>query len=199
MIRIATLGPKGTNHELVTRRYMKFHGIEDYGIDLVDAFPAAIEKLRNGEIDLILQCAVHPATPATMGAAFHEIFVMDSFIADSQELGVLTRREVEEPKSIGLLMPSTSDYTDISRWEEHVNMPSLPLVFEKLMAGEIDSGLIYTSYAQKNPDALRVDEVIGSPDDVWIVYGRKRMSTRGGIVADRNGPFAQELRRMAGK
>lgn len=197
MIKIATLGPKGTNHEMVTRRYMGFHKIEDYEIELISSFRDAVDRLRQGEIDLILQCAVHPATAETMGAAFNEVFVSDCFIADSQELGVLTRREVDTPKSIGLLMPSTMDYTDLSRWKTHVNIPSLPLAFDKLMAGEIDSALIYTSYAEKHPEVLRVDEVIGSPDDVWIVYSRKRVSTPGGIVANKDCPFASELKAAA--
>lgn len=197
MIRIATLGPQGTNHEMVTRRYMAFHGIDNFEIEFVSSFLDAVARMQEGQIDLILQCAVHPATAETMGAAFHEIFVSDCFIADSQELGVLTRQDVGTPKSIGLLMPSTSDYTDLSRWEEHVNVPSLPIIFDKLMAGEVDSGLIYTSYAKKHPDKLRVDEVIGSPDDVWIVYSRKRVSHAGGIVARKDTAFAQELQRLA--
>lgn len=197
MIRIATLGPAGTNHEMVTCRYMHFHDLADFEITLVDDFSEAVQMLRGGEVDLIVQCAVHPAASETMGAAFHEVFVVDCFIADSQELGILTRRDVEKPRSLGLLMPSTADYTDVSRWEEHRNIPSLPIIFDKLMAGEIDSGLVYTSYAEKQPDVLRVDEVIGSPDDVWIVYAKKRMSKKGGIVADKDGPFASELRRLA--
>lgn len=197
MVKIATLGPEGTNHEMVTRRYMGFHQIEDYQIELISSFRDAVERMRRGEVDLILQCAVHPDTAATMGAAFNEVFVSDCFIADSQELGVLTRRDVATPKSIGLLMPSTSDYTDLSKWETHVHIPSLPLAFDKLMAGEIDSALIYTSYAERHPDLLRVDEVIGSPDDVWIVYSRKRMSNPGGIVANKASPFAAELGALA--
>lgn len=48
---------------------------------------------------------------------------------------------------------------------------SLPFIKDALLAGEIDSGLTYRAFADQYPDALRVDEVIGSPDDVWIVYG----------------------------
>jgi hypothetical protein len=44
---------------------------------------------------------------------------------------------------------------------------SLPLIKDALLSGEIDSGLVYRSYADRHPEALRVDEVVGSPDDVW--------------------------------
>lgn len=197
MIRIATLGPAGTNHELVTNRYMAFRGIERFDITFVTDFADAVSALRRGDVDLILQCAVHPQTAATMGAAFKEVFVVDSFIADSQELGVLSRRDVAEPRSIALLMPSTSDYTDLSRWERHVNVPTLPFAFQKLLDGEVDSALCYTRFAKGHEDLVQVDETIGSPDDVWIVYGRERVSSLGGIVADRDAPIAAKLRDLA--
>jgi len=197
MLKIATLGPSGTNHEMVTHRYMEFLGIENYSLLLVKAFHEAVEKLKSGIIDAIVQCAVHPATPETLGGNFNEIFVTDCFIADSQELGILTRKDVTDPKVLGILLPSCRNYTDISRWEKHENIHTLPVILDMLLEGKIDSGLVYTSYAKKHDDVLRLDEVIGSPDDVWIVYTRKRVSSKGGIVACKDSAGAEKLRRMA--
>lgn len=197
MLKIGTLGPSGTNHEMVTHRYMKFLEIENYSLLLVKTFSEAVEKLKSGIIDAIVQCAVHPDTPETLGGNFNEIFVTDCFIADSQELGILTRNEVIDPKVLGILLPSCHNYTDISRWEKHENIHSIPVILDKLLEGKIDSGLVYTSYAKKHADVLRLDEVIGSPDDVWIVYTRKRISSKGGIVASKESPGAEELRCMA--
>ena len=36
-----------------------------------------------------------------------------------------------------------------------------------------DSGLFYLNYAERYPGQLRVDQEIGSPDDAWLVLGRK--------------------------
>jgi ABC-type amino acid transport substrate-binding protein len=192
-IRFATLGPSGTNHELVLQRYMAFHGVTDYAVTLVLSFTEAVAALQAGEVDFILQCAVHPQTPATLGENFRHLFAIDSFIADSQELAVLTRAEVEVPRSIGLLMPANEKYTDLSRWEQKVSYPSLPLIFDDLLAGKIDSGLVYRSLADRFPGRMRVEEVIGSPDDVWIVYGRQR-ALHGPLIASADSAFAREVR-----
>ena len=144
-----------------------------------------------------MQCAVHPQTPQTLGRQFKQVFAVDCFIADSRELGILTRTDVEQPKRLGILLPANADYTDISRWPEVRNVESLPIIAQLLLAGEIDSGLTYTAYAKQHPDKLRVDEVIGSPDDVWIVYTTERASEPGGIVAALDSVGANQLRRAA--
>jgi len=173
-VRFATLGPGGTNHELITKRYLQSQGIRSHEIKFVLTFKDAITLLLADEVDYIMQCAVHPETPQTLGENFRTVFAIDCFISDSQELAVLTRRAIDRPESIGVLLPANEKYTDLSRWPKVVSFPSLPLINDALLAGEIDSGLVYRSYADKHPDTLRVDEVIGSPDDVWIVYGKRR-------------------------
>ena len=198
MLRVATLGPGGTNHELVTQRYLRALGIEEYSLTLVSAFADAVEALVEGRIDIIVQCAVHPETPQILGRNFRRIFAVDCFIGDSQELGIVSRRDVAQPRSLGILLPANRDYTDISRWPEHRNVSSLPLIGDLLLAGELDSGLTYTAIATEHPDTLRVDEIIGSPDDVWIVYARERALSAGGIITSLDGPGATTLRRIGG-
>ncbi len=198
-LRVATLGPAGTNHELVAHRYLARLGVRRYEVVLIATFDDAVTNLRAGAIDFILQCAVHPATPSTLGANFRDIFAIDSFISDSRELAVLTRRDVANPESIGVLLPANEKYVDLSRWKSRVSVPSLPLIFERLLAGEFDSGLVYRDYADQHPDQVRVDEVIGSPDDVWIVYGRERVATNGPVIWT-DSPGAQQIRdREAGR
>ncbi|WP_423459643.1 hypothetical protein [Ottowia sp. VDI28] len=173
-VRFATLGPSGTNHELITKRYLASQGIENYEIKLILTFKDAIALLLAGEVDHVMQCAVHPETPQTLGENFRSVFAIDCFISDSQELAVLSRRGVEHPESIGVLLPANEKYTDLSKWAKIVPFGSLPLINDALLAGKIDSGLVYRSYADQYPESLYVEEVIGSPDDVWIVYGRRR-------------------------
>jgi len=192
LVRIATLGPSGTNHELVTRRYLKYQGIEKFEIRLVSSFTDAIEMIQVGEVDFILQCAVHPETPQTLGENFRSVFAIDCFITDSRELAVLTRRDVQAPQSIGVLLPANEKYTDLSRWPKVVHHRSIPLIQDALLAGDIDSGLVYSALADKHSDLLRVDEVIGSPDDVWIVYGRSR-AYKGKLTGMGNGAFLSQV------
>ncbi|MCA1371023.1 hypothetical protein I6F15_27140 [Bradyrhizobium sp. BRP14] len=188
MITFATLGPKGTNHELVTNDYIRFHGIKNARVELVRDFDYAKKGLLNGTFDFIVQCAVHPETPETMGSNFREIFAVDTFISRSKELAILTRREVEYPRSLGLLLPATESLVDATKWETLVPGGSLPIIFDNLLNGAYDSALVHLDCADRCPDRVRVDEVIGSPDDVWIVYGRDRTSN-GKLQADKDAPI----------
>lgn len=197
MITFATLGPAGTNHEFVTKEYIKFHEIENARVELVPDFAQATEGLLLGDYDFIVQCAVHPDTPWTMGGNFKRIFAVDSFISRSKELAVLTRKDVENPRSIGLLMPATESYVNIGKWQEVVTAPSLPIIFQNMLAGEYDSALVYLEYAKQYPDRVRVDQVLGSPDDVWIVYGLERTS-EGTIQAWKDGPISRIIRKKSG-
>jgi hypothetical protein len=196
MIVFATLGPGGTNHELVTRRYIAFHGLDDAQIRLVDDFDQAVDLMRRGKVDYIVQCAVHPDTPRTMGLNFRDIFACDTFISPSKDLAILTRVEVDRPHTLGLIYPATSSYVDVSRWSELEPIASIPYILDALLEGRIDSGLVYLEYAARHADRLRIDEVIGSPDDAWIVYGRER-TYREGVQACRSSPIAELLKRSA--
>jgi len=191
-VRMATLGPAGTNHELVARRYLDFHGAGTEGLRLAGSFREAIAWLRSGEVVFVLQCAVHPDAPETLGGNFRAVFAIDCFISDSRPLAILTRADVATPRSIGLVMPATESYADLRRWQEKVPYAAIPLAFADLLAGRIDSALAYRDYADGHPGLLRVDEEIGSPDDVWIVYGRERAHA-GGLLASRDSAFARRL------
>lgn len=188
MITFATFGPKGTNHERVTNDYIRFHGIENARIELLPNFELATKGLLNGDYDFVIQCAVHPETPETMGTHFSKMFAVDSFISRSKELAVLTRKEVLKPRTIGLLSPATESYIDLDKWETIIPGISLPIIFDNLLNGAYDSALVFLEYADQFPDRVRVDEVLGSPDDVWIVYGRERTSG-GELQAFRGAPI----------
>jgi hypothetical protein len=41
-----------------------------------------------------------------------------------------------------------------------------------LLAGEYDSAILYQATVDANPDVLRVNEELGSPDDAWLIMGR---------------------------
>jgi hypothetical protein len=197
VIVFATLGPAGTNHELITKRYIAFHQIASARIELVDNFSEAINGLRAGRVDFLIQCAVHPDTPNTLGSNFHDVFAVDAFISPSKDLAILTRKEVDSPKSIGLVLPATEKYADLTRWAEKRGGASIPIIFENLLDGRYDSALVYLEYAEKYPDRVRIDEIIGSPDDVWIVYATTRMSG-GDLLAWPDSPVRRMIKRRHG-
>lgn len=193
MLVFATLGPAGTNHELVTRRYLSFHGLEDARILLVRTFDDACRGLADGSVDYIIQCAVHPDTPRIMGENFKSMYVIDTFISPSKDLAILTRSEVETPQTIALLRPATESYADLSSWPVLVHDISIPIILEKMLAGQYDSGLVYLEYASQHPGRFRIETVIGSPDDAWIVYGRQR-AYKDKVLAWPDSPAAAEFK-----
>ncbi|MGB0553172.1 MAG: hypothetical protein ACPGQV_11460 [Alphaproteobacteria bacterium] len=191
MIIFATLGPTSSNHELVTERYLALHGLDDVKIVLVENFNDALRRMEAGEFDFIMQVAVHPSATETVAAAHfeHGIYVIDAFISPCRPLAVLTRADVEMPRTLGL-QPATERYVDASRWAELVPEISIATVAEGLLAGRFDSGITALDVASEHPGVFKVDQELGSVDDPWIVYGRERASD-GGVVAWLDSPASR--------
>jgi hypothetical protein len=194
----ATLGPSGTNHEFVAKKYIDFHrdfhGFHQATLILSDTAMAGAEAVRDGVADYFIVCAVHPDTPNIVGHFFREVFIVDTFISPSLPLAVLTRADVTEPRSLGVLHPATTNYIDTCKWQTvcKITTGSLHTVADGLLRGRYDSGLVYLNYAQRYPDQLRVDQEIGSPDDAWLVLGRKRTYVDP-ILAWRDSPIATQF------
>jgi hypothetical protein len=189
---ITTLGPAGSNHEWVTRRYLDFHGIADARIDLVLDFDDAVQRVLDGRADHIVQCAAHAAVARTVGAHRDRLFLIDTFLAPSRELAVLVRRDVTTPRSLGL-QPATRSYLDTSRWVELIDEVSIVTVAEGLLASRYDAGVTAADYAVQYPDRLHVDERLGTVVDAWLVYGRQPVCS-GAILAWGDSPGAQLVR-----
>ena len=199
-VTFTTLGPPGTNHEFVTRKYLGFHGLTATAdLQLSASVDEAVDRIRSGTTHYFVLCSVHPDTPRAVGRHYREMFVVDSFISPSLPLAVLTRTDIEQPTSIGVLHPSTTDYIDASKWDRVVQITTgtLHTVAEGLLAGRYDSGLIYRNYAERFPDRLRVDQDLGSPDDAWLVLGRERTFAEP-VQAWRDAPIARQFARIGG-
>ena len=194
MLTFATLGPADSNHDLVTRRYLAFRGLDDARVVLVDDFDEALVAMAAGDIDHILQVAVHPQATSTVAKAFfrHGIYVIDTFIAPSHPLAVLTRADVSQPRTLAL-QPATRDYADLSAWPEHIEVGSIGTISADLLAGRYDSGLTRRSLAEEHPGRFRVDLEIGTVDDPWLVYGRERVASDGAILAWPESPAARQF------
>lgn len=172
-VKIVTLGPVGTCHERAVKRYMDFQGIEDYEVEFIGDFMDGLERIRGQENAFLVQCSAHPRVHEVTERYWREVFVVDTFIFPTKHLVVLTRREVERPRSLGIV-PATKGYVDLSQWDEIIDVVSKPVVGEELLAGRYDSGLTHMVHFEEHQDELRLDLDIGEIDTTWVVYGTKK-------------------------
>jgi len=172
-IVVITLGPEGTCHERAVQRYLAFQGVEHYRIELITDFFVGLEMLREDPDAFLVQCSAHPKVHEITEKYWTEIFVVDTFIFPTKHLVVLTRKEVERPRSLGIV-PATKGYVDLSQWEEIVDVASKPIVAEELLAGRYDSGLTHMEHVTDHADELRLDLDIGEIDTTWVVYGHEK-------------------------
>lgn len=172
-MKVVTLGPEGTCHERAVRRYLDFQSISNYEIEFIGDFLEGLERIRGQQNAFLVQCSAHPKVHEVTERYWSEIFVVDTFIYPTKHLVVLSRREVERPRSIGIV-PATKGYVDVSQWEEVVDVVSKPVVGEELLAGRYDSGLTHMEHFEKNEDELRIDLDIGEIDTTWLVYGNQK-------------------------
>lgn len=196
MPRFLTLGP-GTNHELVARAYLDLHGVDQAQLGFFADPDDGVAKVKAGEAAFMILCSVHPDAARITAHDFRRFFIVDTFISPSKTLAVLTRKGVARPRSLALFGP-TRDYVDTTRWEEVIveNSGSIVTVAKRILAGGCDAALLYLEYADRHPGFFEVTEVIGSPDDAWLVFGTQRASD-GGIVANRDSAVARAVRNAA--
>lgn len=189
-----TLGPRGTNHELVTQRYIAFRKLHEASITLIDNFYDGLSILAAGDADFMVQVAVHPECSNIVSAAHfdHGIHVVDTFISPSKELGIVTRKDVTSPSSIGL-QPATKGYADLSLWDEQIAVPSIMDAAKGVLEGVFDSALTAVEVAHDHPDEVRIDVVIGSVDDPWLVYGKQQVSN-GTLIAWPDSPVVAQFK-----
>ncbi len=179
-----TLGPKGTCHENALRRYLDFQGIDDFELVLVEDLLGAIERVRDEPNTFLVQCSAHVQVHLVTERYWQEVFVIDTFLHPTKELSLLVRRDVREPRSLGIVS-ATRGYLDLSRFPTIVDEPSKPVVAKHLLAGDYDAGLTHLHYAREHPGELRVAEVYGAVDTTWVVYGRQKRF-HGHVIAKYN-------------
>lgn len=174
--RFITLGPAGTCHENALLHYLEFQGIEDFELVLVDDLLAAIGQVRETPNTFLVQCSAHVQVHLVTERYHEEVFVIDTFIYPTKELGLVARREVEQPRSLGIVS-ATRGYLDLRPWREIVDEPSKPVVARHLLEGRYDAGLTHVHHVAEHPEELRLVEYYGAVDTTWVVYGaRKRFS-----------------------
>ena len=163
----ATLGPRGTNHDLILRAYLDANAIVAETLLFPD-LDSALAACATGTATHLMICAAHPDAARIVSTAqySHGILVIDCFIAESQSLAILTRNEVEAPRSIAL-HPATRGYADLAGWEVVHHVPSTVAAFEGLQRGAWDSALTAARFSKDA--SVRVTVTIDAPRDAWLV------------------------------
>lgn len=173
MITVITLGPEGTCHERAVLNYLSSQGIEEFELVLTTDLFAGLDQVRETPGAFLVQCSAHPEVHKITEKYWTEVFVVDTFIYPTKALAVLSRTEVENPRSLGIV-PATKGYLDLSEWDEVIDVVSKPVVAEELLAGRYDAGLTHLEHLAKHPEELRLDLEIGEIDTTWVVYGRQK-------------------------
>jgi hypothetical protein len=168
-----TLGPAGTCHENALLHYLEFQGLESYEIDLVPDLLDAIVRVRDEPHTFLVQCSAHVQVHLVTERYHEHVFVIDTFIYPTKELGLLVRRDVDQPRSLGIVN-ATRGYLDLAPWEEIVDEPSKPVVAAHLLQGRYDAGLTHTHHAEEHADELLLTERYGAVDTTWVVYGAQK-------------------------
>jgi hypothetical protein len=169
-LRFATLGPAGSCHDNAVQRYLEFQRLPGSEIVFCPNFDDGLEWLHGGEVDYLVQCSAHPNVHIITERYFREVHVIDTFVYPTKDLVLLSRTDVERPRTIGLV-PATAGYIDLSRWETIIEEISKPVVGRKLLAGAYDSGLTHLEYLTQSSGTLRLEEYIGPVTTTWLVYG----------------------------
>ena len=178
MLIFGTLGPSGSNHDWVAKRYLAFHGLDDAEVELFADFDTAIRSMLSGKVHYVIQVAVHTSVTDIVARYRNRAHIIDTFISASQPMAVLTRSEIKVPKSLGLQM-ATRGYIDSSRWETLVTEPSTVAVAHGLLDGKYDSGITLLKYEKQHPGRFQVEQTIGKVVDPWLVYGTDPTCTSG--------------------
>jgi hypothetical protein len=170
---VITLGPEGTCHERAVQHYLAHQGIEDYELVLTTDLFGGLDQVRETPGAFLVQCSAHPEVHKITEKYWTEVFVVDTFIYPTKALAVLSRTDVAEPRSLGIV-PATKGYLDLSEWDEVIDVVSKPVVAAELLEGRYDAGLTHLEHLAKHPDELRLDLEIGEIDTTWVVYGRQK-------------------------
>jgi hypothetical protein len=172
-ITLVTLGPTGTCHERAAIKYMAFQGVDEFELRLIDDFSQGLEWIRGRRNALLVQCSAHPGVHEITERYWSEVFVVDTFIYPTKALAVLGRREVEQPRTLGLV-PATAGYINRDQWDAIVDVQSKPIVAQELLSGRYEAGLTHLEHLDTHPDELRLIEEIGEIDTAWVVYGTEK-------------------------
>lgn len=168
-MRIATLGPSGSNHELIAKRYLQMRCSDEGSIELFSQFEDAFQALIAGQVSHLLQCTAHATHSDCVGRYMHRAYPVDTFIAGSKPLALLAQRTIAQPTQVAL-QPATRYYTDLTDYMEIIEAPTIVAVAEGLLMGHFEAGICAEEVLAQAPEQLRMVQSLGPALDTWVMF-----------------------------
>ncbi|MDA9433566.1 hypothetical protein [Bradyrhizobium sp. CCBAU 51627] len=175
-VKIGTLAPEGTNHDLNVKRWIAYRKVANPEIVYYDSFLIAGDDLANGKINYVIVTPAHPQQKEMAKQGENKIFLEECFKGATYEMGLLTRETVQTPRSVAF-MPVTAKVFDGMSYEVKISVRSNVDAGRKLVAGEVDSAVTFTSFASENPGKFKILKLIPIHDVTWQVYSTKKPTT----------------------
>lgn len=179
---LGTLGPAGSNHALIAKRYLARHAAEGGECVFFEAFEAAFEALLEGRLTHVLQCTAHFSHADCVGRYMHRAFPVDAMIAGSKPLALLARRDAPMNPTHVALQPATRHYTDLSAFAQIIEAPTTVAVAEGLIDGRYQVGICAEEALAQAPDTLRLVRALGPALDTWVIYATTPLSASSSLV-----------------
>src|ERR1700722_10727024 len=107
-----TLGPAGTCHENALQHYLRFQGVTPHEVVLVEDLLGAIARVKDEPNTFLVQCSANVQVHLVTERFYEEVFVVDTFIYPTKELGLVFRRDRDEHRSLGIVA-ATKGYLDL--------------------------------------------------------------------------------------
>jgi hypothetical protein len=172
-----TIGPEGTDHERVTRRYIDFQGLLSAEVQLMlDPIKDGPDWVLEASNRFLILCDAHPKIHMVNERYPQEMVVIDNFIDATKHLSLIYRKDAPELKTIGLVEATRGYIPDLAEREEKgdkiVDVQSKPVLSQMLLEGECDAGITHTSLVDEHPDLLRVEKSYGKVNTTWTVFGQ---------------------------
>ncbi|MEO1143723.1 MAG: hypothetical protein AAFW66_15510 [Pseudomonadota bacterium] len=164
----ATLGPEGSNHDLILQDYIDREKMPADRL-LFEDFNNVLKACETGAANHVLICAVHNSCSKVVARAQYQLDmkITDVFVSESQLLAVLHR--TANPRSLAL-HTATREYTNISSYENVIEVSSTVEAAEGLRAGKWDAAL--TAARFQSGELTKVLD-IPPPRDAWLILGGK--------------------------
>lgn len=181
-MRIATLGPSGSNHELIAKRYLKVRYLNEGSVALFTQFEEAFQALITGQVSHVLQCTAHASHSDCVGRYMHRAYPVDTFIAGSKPLALIAQRAIAQPTQVAL-QPATRYYTDLTAYNT-LDVPTIVAVAEGLLAGRFEAGVCAEEVIAQAPEQLRLIQSLGPALDTWVMFARQPLPTSSPLRLD---------------
>ncbi len=167
-MKIATLGPAGSNHELIARRYLERRCADEGSVALFAEFEDAFQALMAGQVSHLLQCTAHATHGDCVGRYMHRAYPVDTFIAGSKPLALIAQRAIARPTQVAV-QPATRHYTDLTEYRI-IEAPTTVAVAEGLLAGRFEAGICAEEVMAQAPEQLRLIQSLGPALDTWVIF-----------------------------